>query len=242
MHPDDEPPDNLSIESLDPRGQHHSSAPRSRRSQWLRAIALLLAATTLVAAIVASAARPAAPHITHAQATTRPLPPPASANQDQAVFAALAARPLQLPLVTALASCPVTQSAEIGPGFALAAGSNPVYMLGATSNGTVPYTPATEWGDALGWGGIPLTLWVFRGSFGGPVLVRGERLDASGSVQFNIYEGPLQSAARMVVYAQPGAAFQAAGGAWYIRFNGPGCYGLQLDWPNGTERIVFRAE
>ena len=85
------------------------------------------------------------------------------------------------------------------------------------------------------------TLWPAESTFSGPVLVRGDRLDAPGDLRFDGPGGPLLADLRTVVPAahQPGVPQEIGG--WYIRFNAPGCYGLQFDWLEGSEVIAFRA-
>jgi hypothetical protein len=89
-------------------------------------------------------------------------------------------------------------------------------------------------------------VWIFPTTFSGPVLVRGQRLDRAGVVRFNDITGPLLAQLQLMVpmqaIAPPFAPPYRQYGSWYIRFDAPGCYGLQIDWSQGTEWIIFRAE
>jgi len=115
-------------------------------------------------------------------------------------------------------------------------------MVAVDANGNVDYVPPGHWGDNLGLGGMAQTLWVFPAGFSGPVLVREQRLDAAGQVWFNAVDGPALPQLQMTVPLVEASSLFLEYGAWYIRFNRPGCYGLQIDWSQGAERIIFRAE
>jgi hypothetical protein len=73
-------------------------------------------------------------------------------------------------------------------------------------------------------------------------------LEAVGEVRFDTEgpyvvfgEGKLLTQLQLVIPAFPIASYQQDG-PWHVRFNSPGCYGLQIDWLQGTEQIIFRAE
>jgi hypothetical protein len=51
----------------------------------------------------------------------------------------------------------------------------------------------------------------------------------------------LVAALPMVIPAEPTVPYQLDG-IWRVRFNAPGCYGLQIDWPQGMEQIIVQAE
>ena len=80
--------------------------------------------------------------------------------------------------------------------------------------------------------------------------VRGRRLDEAGVIRLNSLTGPtvagpllaeLPIMVPLEPIAPPFAPPYQQYGSWYIRFNAPGCYGLQIDWLQGTEWIIFRA-
>jgi hypothetical protein len=132
---------------------------------------------------------------------------------------------------------------SISPNFGLAAGTGPLFIVAVDANGNVDYVPPGHWGDTLGLGGMAKTLWIFAAGFSGPVLVRGQRLDAAGKIWFNSPNGPaLPQLPMMVPLDLPSSEPYQLYGNSYMRFNTPGCYGLQIDWSRGTERIIFRAE
>jgi hypothetical protein len=163
-----------------------------------------------------------------------------------AVFAALAARPVRfprlLPAAVAQRSCPVTPAALLYLGVTVpVAGDGPLFLVGGDAHATVTYIPAAQWADHLGWGGMAAPGWVFSGAFAGPLLMRGQRLDAIGAIQFNVRGGPLLPALQTVITARPMALYQAFWN-WSVRFQTPGCYGLQVDWLQGTEVLVVWAE
>jgi hypothetical protein len=82
------------------------------------------------------------------------------------------------------------------------------------------------------------TLWVVAARYGGPVLVRGRRIDRRGRVRFAGGDGVF-SWLRF-----PGARFLArerryAPASTLLR--GPGCYALQIDGLSFSRVVVFRA-
>lgn len=235
-----EPPDDLRVERLGDGGRTCLLDETLRRFRWLWGAGLALAVgALLVVMVVSSSPRSSAPGIISVQPTITPGPEPILASQ--ADFAALAVRPLDFSAVPSLAACPVSHGRQIDPSLGTAGGTGPLYIVLVQADGTVAYEPASQWGDTLGWGGMSLTLWAFPRNFSGPVLVRGKRLDAPGLVEFNLPGGSLEGAAQFTVFPAGGSGYQTLGG-YYIRFNAPGCYGLQVDWLGGAERIIFRAE
>lgn len=243
MGVDQEPPDDLRAEPLGSVGHTRLLDDHLRRFRWLGSALLVLVGSALVVAIVVSSSpRPSLPPTTSASATVTPGLFSTFTTQD--AWSPLAARHLDFPAVASLAACPVTPGRQIDPSLGLAAGTGPLSIVLVQPDGEVAYEPAAQWGDSLGWGGMPLTLWLFPVTFSGPVLVRGRRLDASGQVAFNQPGGSLEAAAQFAVPpgapVSDGSGYQAIGN-YYMRFNAPGCYGLQVDWLGGAERIIFRA-
>jgi hypothetical protein len=240
MRSDDESGFDATISDLTGQEQPRLFASRSRRSRWRWGLLVLLVLVLLGGGELLWAARPlflaqrrqTTPTVTATAAPTSTTPP---------TFTGLSARPLHFPVVTSVATCPVSRGRQISPNFGLAAGTGPLSIVGVDAAGNVPYGPPSAWGDTLGWGGIPKVLWIFPSTFAGPVLVRGQRLDQPGELRFISLGGPLLSELPIsVATGSASSAYQEAG-SWYIRFNAPGCYGLQVDWLNGTEWIIFRA-
>lgn len=243
MHPDDEPADNPRIEPLEPASPRRLGIARLAGVRWLGSVMTLCAVAVLIAVVVAApstgnGANTNAHTSSGDAATQAPLPSPTPV--DPAVYLALTARPLRLPAVASLAACPAAPGRQIIPDASSSDGTTLLHVALESENGLATYAPPEQWGDGLGWGGIPLALWIFQSNFAGPVVVRGERLDAPGIVEFNLPEEPLRTVAEFDVQTRPGTSLQLEDG-YYIRFNAPGCYGLQVDWSGGTEEIIFQA-
>jgi hypothetical protein len=88
------------------------------------------------------------------------------------------------------------------------------------------------------------TLWISKPSYHGPILLRGKRLDAPGSVVFG--DGNQDGAHEITsVQIPPGGDSRIydhgyrswPGGTWV---HAPGCYGLQADGTNFTSRFVVQ--
>ena len=238
------------VNTLDGQRQWQLFPPgerRTRRRSLLSGLLVLVLLAGVSAWIVVATGRTSPPT---ASIKPAPIPTPTppfiiSPTPHSAAYATLAARPLAIPTVASFNDCPTSPGHRISTDLGTAIGTGPLYLVVGYSNGSVPYWPG-PWEDHTGWGGIPLALSIFPTSFSGPVLVRGESLDGQGAVLFNQYGGPLLTEAQIDVPVSKvpvsGASPQYAGvGGWYIRFNASGCYGLQVDWPQGTETIIFSA-
>jgi hypothetical protein len=237
MESKDDPTFDAALTDLE--GHHYrplfiSDSPNRR---WRWGVGMLLLLGLLVAGELVWAARPL---VQHAQARPKSLTAAAS-PADPSIYRLPIARPIRFPTVTSLATCPISPGRIISPNLGLAAGTGPLFVVAVDGNGNVDYVPPGHWGDNLGLGGMAKTLWIFPAGFSGPVFVRGQRLDAAGKVWFNALGGPALSELQILVpLGQSSPPYQQYGD-WYIRFNTPGCYGLQVDWSRGTERIIFRA-
>lgn len=239
MQRDDDPVFDAAVTDLEGQPQRFfSSGPWRRGSVLVLLLVLLLAGGEL-----AWAAKPLFLQRQTGQATPLPSVTVAPTATSPAVFASLAARPLHFPVVRSLATCPVSIGQRISPDLGLAAGTGPLYIVAVDANGNVDYVPSNQWGaDQLGWGGMAKTLWAFPTTFAGPVLVRGQRLDSVGAVRFNAIGGQLLTQLQILVPIESSSPPYQVDGGWYIRFNAPGCYGLQMDWLHGTEQVFVRAE
>ena len=246
MPADGEPVVETTSSHLESPWQGSLSFGRGRtRSRW--GMVLLLSAVLLAVGELAWYARPFVFQHQSAQATSLPSVETSPIAVSPRVFSSLMARPLHFPTVLSLATCPVSVGRQISLDFGLVAGAGPLYLGPVAQDGTVTYAPADQWADGQGWGGMLGSFWTSRGTFAGPVVVRGQRLDAAGEVRFDTEpkfvvsgEGGLLGQLQLVIQAFPAATYQVDG-MWHIRFNAPGCYGLQLDGLHGTERIVIRA-
>jgi hypothetical protein len=151
-------------------------------------------------------------------------------------------RPYHLPTVAAGQRCPVTTPLHvISPDFAPAAGRGPVYPVGLSSTGVIPFEyppPANSQFGGSEWGGQKV-LWVVRNSYRGPVLLRGHQLDGSNEVRF---EGDPVPAVYLFL-AGSGGIPDPRFHEWpsYTRLRASGCYAWQVDGTTFSEVIVFRA-
>ena len=240
MRSDDEPSFEATLSDLAGQEQPRLFAFGSRRSRWRWGLLVLLFLVLLGGGEVLWAARPL--YLAQRRRTTPTVSSTASPTSiTLGTFAVLSRHPLHFPVVTSVATCPVSRGRQISPNLGLAAGTGPLSIVGVDAAGNAPYGPPSAWGDTLGWGGMPKTLWISPSTFAGPVLVRGQRLDQPGQMGFNSYGGPLLPELHINVATVSSSSPYQGDGNWYIRFNAPGCYGLQVDWLNGTEWIIFRA-
>jgi hypothetical protein len=146
---------------------------------------------------------------------------------------ALLERPVELPS-DAGGTCPVSESGREVPFTGPLLGDGPVYLA---TTGNLAMGAARESGGF--W--LLRTLWVADPSEQGPVLVRGERLDAPGEVRFG--GGPNPS----LELGLPIRSYIHTSGqpiGWrifldYMRVSEPGCYGVQFDTLGGTTWIVI---
>lgn len=165
--------------------------------------------------------------------------PASAANPWGALF-----RPLHLPRLGAGASCPVSPvdtripfASRYGVGQGLGAG--PVYPIGT---GVLQFAPPANFGSQS-WGGQKV-LWFVLPSYGGPVLIRGGRLDGIGLVRFE--NGDIPSAQLRITYstAVPAGITPPVGTRYvpsYTRLSAPGCYAYQIDGTRFSHIVVFRA-
>jgi hypothetical protein len=169
--------------------------------------------------------------------TLTPLPTPVP----PAIYATLAQRPYRFPAVHSIAACPTSPSiVPNGTGLGQAMGTRPIALSVPThADGTVVFTPASQWGDGIPWGGTPSAFWIAAPGVAGPYLARGMRLDASGAVTF-VGDGLALTSTLMTTVEMPMNVYQIVG-QWYIRFQAHGCYGIQIDTLDTTEDIIFRA-
>ncbi len=160
------------------------------------------------------------------------------ANENDAVYAELAARPLNLPTVGAGEACP---HSPVGPiaveriGSSL--GSGPVFLtLGHA--GVAQFHSYDRIGDLY----TTRTIWAVAPDIRSPVLVRGQQINGPNIVRF-AHDGPtMLDALRFgaapdvpLTEAEDDWRFAAAG----LGVAGPGCYVLQADGPYFSESIVF---
>jgi hypothetical protein len=144
-------------------------------------------------------------------------------------------RPLHLPKVRN-GACPVSthvryQAAGYG---GMRFGNGPVTPLLA-ADGLTPFAKQSvlfRAGVAPGWGYVK-TLWFARADYTGPVLIRGRRLDGSGTLALGGGIPRLRDP-----QLPPGGRRAWPGGTWV---RSPGCYAWQIDGTSFSTVIVFRA-
>ncbi|HET7385803.1 MAG TPA: hypothetical protein VFJ19_03975 [Nocardioidaceae bacterium] len=170
--------------------------------------------------------------------------------------AAAIRKPLNLPTLAPGASCPVSPTRTFphgGAGFSgsfQALGPGPFYMAGPGS------TPLQLRPDrSSGWDEQKV-IWVVDKTYGGPLLLRGGRIDAPGRLGFAHYIGAAHysggagdgKAHRSLLYERAGFGADDRGtldsfpSGVYIPPSGlPGCYAIQVDGVGFSETLVFRA-
>lgn len=146
--------------------------------------------------------------------------------------AALIAKPLRLPTLSSGAACPVTPVSNVRLSITSPRGGPTFYLGGPNPHGGYAWNK---------------TVYGLVGAKG-PVLLRGARLDGSGTLKFN---GPAadqrepgetqtsQGGVTRTFYAavlMPGAA-----DAFYLYPSSPGCYGLQANGDGFEDVVVFHA-
>lgn len=150
-------------------------------------------------------------------------------------------RPLSIPRLKDGSPCPVTPARAVSPSFAPAQGTGPVYPVGAADRGLTfiyPVEPSQGWYPSL-WSGNKV-LWVAARTYRGRVLIRGRRVDGPHGLRFG--DKPTPAAELRLVFD----ASDLGEGGWlqhgsYTRVRAAGCYAWQLDGPDFTRVIVFRA-
>ncbi len=178
---------------------------------------------------------------------TSPTAAPTSNPADP--WAALAARPLQLPTVAPGAACPVTAGQAVsGSGTPIIYGQGPAYIAVGVTNGTLHYDPTPALDSGSPWG-LTQIHWEVAPPFAGPLLIRGKQLGGTQAMGFNGGEEftasnasdtePVVSALRLSV-SQPG------GNQWYratsyVRVKAAGCYAIQFDGAAFSNVVVFQA-
>jgi hypothetical protein len=146
-------------------------------------------------------------------------------------------RPLHLPTVAPGAPCPVSavdNSFDFARyGVVRGIGPGPAWPIGFAQPGSVlmfayPPPPTSAFYGSE-WSGNKV-LWFTSPGVVGPFLIRGSRLDAPGELRFD--EGT----------APPTEMRLRAGRPSYTRVRAPGCYAYQVDGPQFSYPVVFRAE
>lgn len=227
-----------------------------RRRQRSVAAGVLAVVVVVLAPVLALTLRPGGSGGGTGPATgpTRTAPTPDSALCGRACnpahVAATIRQPLHLPTVAG-GSCPVSprhtfpgSAGFTGPFAAL--GNGPLHLAGLATHGKLPVSP-----DGRG----RLTtkvIWVFGKGYGGPLLLRGDRIDGTGSLRFDHYLGAADYPGsgsgtgphaqllyvRGGLHAAPTGELESEPDVLYV--DGPGCYAVQADGVGFSEVLVFR--
>ncbi len=157
---------------------------------------------------------------------------------DEAAWAKLEARPLQITPLAAGASCPISDSAMLtGSATGLAFGAGPVYA--------VPGGPTIVLGTKAPDASYTVkVLWLASPDYKGGALIRGARLDAAGEVTFA--DGAKSLRFGLDTGTTVGDATQGSALGWRylrseVRLPADGCYGFQIDLPDRTIAVTLRA-
>lgn len=229
-------------------------AVRHRRHRAIATGALGIVVVALVP-VLAVTLRPGGGSSTGpATGPTRPAPTPDSAlcgrACDPAHVADTIRRPLRLP-TAARGSCPVSprRSFPGGAGFTgafPALGIGPLFVAGLAPGGRMPVSPD-------GHGRLSTkVIWVFGKEYGGPLLLRGDRVDGPGRLLFERYLGAAEYPGsgsgtgphRQLLYvrggldASPPGELESEPDVLYM--DGPGCYAVQADGVGFSQVLVFR--
>jgi hypothetical protein len=230
-------------------------AARNRRTRVLVGSVVVVLVAALVPALALSLRSGGAAQVGPTDSPTHTIPTPDSAlcgrACDPARVAQQVRRPLHLPTVAPGAACPISPRRNFpgGAGFTgpfPAIGTGPLYAAGLTPAGRLPVTPA---------GAGRLTakvIWVFAKGYGGPILLRGDRIDGPGRLRFEHYlgaanypgSGPGTGPHRQVLYVRGGLhasapdALESEPDVLYV--DGPGCYAVQADGVGLSQVLVFR--
>jgi hypothetical protein len=176
-----------------------------------------------------------------------------SASCDPHEVLAAIQRPLHLPSTGPDGSCPVSPIRRLpgGGGFSgpfTAIGTGPLYLAGPVTGSPVVPTVAGRGG----WREQKV-IWVVSGSYAGPLLLRGGRVDGTGRLRFEHYldaagrtgSGPDGHGFRRLLYLRgglqgtPSRVLESYPSP--ISMPAPGCYAVQVDGKGFSQMLVFRA-
>lgn len=154
-------------------------------------------------------------------------------------------RPFHLPKIAPGAACPVSAKSRVdlgANGVWMLPGRGPAHPNFGSANALEFYWPPLPTQQDFygsGWGGNKVLWWV-AGTYTGPVLIRGHRIDGPQAVRFERGSPPpleLRIPAGRGTAATKGARDRPS----YTRVRAPGCYAYQVDGTSFSRIIVFRA-
>jgi hypothetical protein len=195
-----------------------SLKPGSTGAALLLGLTLALSACSGSSQAVSSTSSLGAPSDAAAASTT--ASPLADTTVGSAAYAALRARPLKLPTLSANGPCPVSATRDFAsptghklPGYG--SGPGPLFLSGQTEYFSGVYA-----------------LLLVSADYSGPVVVRGRELNGPSGIPFQ--DAPKDG----VVTIAPGPNGQWR--SWGSQLVGQaGCYGLQVEGTSFTEVIIF---
>jgi hypothetical protein len=202
-----------------------ASLARPNRRSWLNE-AIAAAALVVVAAGIFFGLQ-----LTRQREAVKPQPSPTAAS--------LASRPMRLPTLSPGSACPVTSISNAHLAIGSPRGGPIFYLGGPNPKGGFPWNK---------------TIYALIGARG-PVLLRGARLDGSGTLKFDGEPANLSEAGETLSSAggvtrtfyrsvlSPGATQPDGSTAdvFYLYPSSPGCYALQADGNNFEAIVVFIA-
>ena len=208
-------------------------------TRWNRAAPLDVEVTVMrvlwaVLAVAAVGCSSALPNAVASPSVSRVIEPTSTARTsasgtDEVSWTELAARPLQLPAVTAGARCPTSSTRPI-PGTAPGAGGGPVYAVGTNP---LPIDPRGA-----------KVLFTAAPEYKAPALIRGRRLDGPEVIRFTSNGSAVWEELRFPT--NTGVTSEHSELGWRdlpsdVFVTTPGCYAYQVDGVGFTTTIVFEA-
>jgi hypothetical protein len=140
--------------------------------------------------------------------------------------------------------CPRTPGGRRAPKVAITLGGGPAYpVLGMSAPPPRPGGVASLGDDIrhAGWYWHK-TLWAIDKRYGGPVLIRGARIDRPGPLRFGVGDpeaGDYGIVSALDMPAEQRVRWRYGVSSTLVR--GPGCYAFQVDGTNFSDVIVFAA-
>ncbi len=147
---------------------------------------------------------------------------------------ALRQRPVELTPVAPGTACPRSAQRSVERVEGMAIGDGPVALQGLDADGVLHVAEVPLAGnDAV----VPAR-WIATPAYAGPLLIRGQRLDASGELRFGTGNAQAELAFPAASAVQ-GPDWRVWGGYRPFLVGAPGCYAVQVDGTDFSEVIVF---
>jgi hypothetical protein len=167
---------------------------------------------------------------------------PTTSRNDGSVEQAMPAGELRLPHLAPGEECPRTPGGRGAPKVAITLGDGPAYPVLGMSAPPPRAAGVASLRDDIRHGGWywHKTLWAVDRRYGGPLLVRGARIDRRGPLRFGIGDvevSDYQVLAELEMPAEQQVRWRYGASSTLVR--GPGCYAFQIDGSNFSDIIVF---